>query len=83
MRGEIISNEQLQEAKQLLNSIVDEFEILYGESNMVFNVHLLRHLADCEEAIDPLSCYSTYVFEDFIGHLISLHKGTTDVTSSY
>lgn len=50
----------------------------YGEANMVFNVHILKHLADCVKFIGPLPCYSNYHFEDHIGHLISLHKGTTD-----
>lgn len=76
-----ITFEQLQTAKQHLHSFVDEFEMLYGESNMVFNVHLLRHLADCVKFIGPLPCYSNYHFEDQIGHLISLHKGTTDITT--
>lgn len=48
---------------------------------MVFNVHLLKHLADCVKFIGPLPCYSNYHFEDQIGRLISLHKGTTDVTT--
>lgn len=81
LRGSNITDERLQEAHQLLNSFADDFEVLYGESNMVYNVHLLRHLTDCVKFIGPLSCYSNYIFEDFIGHLISLHKGTTDVTS--
>lgn len=74
-----ISHEKLQEANRLLCSFVDEFEILYGEQRMVFNVHLLAHLADCVRFIGPLYAYSNYNFEDHIGHLVSLHKGTTDV----
>lgn len=48
---------------------------------MVFNVHLLQHLPDCVRLIGPLFAYSNYCFEDNIGHLVELHKGTTDVAS--
>lgn len=79
--GTNISFDLLQEADQLLNSFVEQFEILYGEEMMVFNVHLLKHLVDCVRHIGPLHTYSNYNFEDHLGHLISLHKGTTDVAS--
>lgn len=77
--GENIECEKLQLADQLLHSFVDNFELLYGESQMVFNVHLLKHLANCVRNIGPLFTYSNYHFEDNIGHLVSFHKGTTDV----
>lgn len=72
-----ISLDEIDEAEQLLYSFFDDFEILYGE----FNVHLLRHLAECVRNIGPLFTYSNYNFEDQIGHLVSLHKGTTDVAT--
>lgn len=74
-----IPHHKINEAEQLLYSFCDDFEILYGESNTVFNVHLLRHLAECVRNIGPLFAYSNYHFEDQIGHLVALHKGTTDV----
>lgn len=76
-----ISREKLQLAQNLLCSFVQDFEILYGESNMYFNIHLLLHLTDCVRFIGPLFAYSNYSFEDNIGHLVKLHKGTTDVAS--
>lgn len=76
-----ISLEKIDEAEQLLYSFCDDFEILYGESNSVFNVHLLRHIAECVRNVGPLFAYSNYNFEDQIGHLVSLHKGTTDVAT--
>lgn len=76
-----ISLDEIDEAEQLLCSFCDDFEILYGEFNTVFNVHLLRHLAECVRNIGPLFTYSNYNFEDQIGHLVSLHKGTTDVAT--
>lgn len=79
--GSKITFVQLQKAEQLLNSFVDEFELHYGESNMVFNIHLLKHLANCVRLIGPLPCYSNYHFEDHIGRLVALHKGSTDVAT--
>lgn len=71
----------LERAERILFSFVDNFEILYGEINTVFNIHIARHLADCVRSIGPLSTYSNYCFEDRIGHLVSLQKGTTDVAT--
>lgn len=76
-----ISVEKLEEAKQYLFSFAEDFEHLYGESNMVFNVHMIRHLPDCVKFLGPLWAYSNYYFEDHIGHMVSLHKGTTDVAT--
>lgn len=76
-----ITFDKFQTAKRSLNSFVDKFEVLYGEYRMVFNVHLLKHLADCVRSIGPLQMYSNYNFEDHIGHLVGLTKGTTDTAS--
>lgn len=76
-----ISQHMLETAERLLTSFSNNFEILYGESNVVFNIHLARHLVDCVKFLGPLFTYSNYCFEDQIGHLISLQKGTTDVAT--
>lgn len=68
-------------AERLLTSFTNDFEILYGASNVVFNIHLARHLTHCVESIGPLFTYSNYCFENQIGHLISLRKGTTDIAT--
>lgn len=75
-----ISPEKLICAKRLLLSFTDEFENLYGQENMVYNVHQLRHLSDCVELNGPLFAYSNYCMEDNIGHIVEFVKGTTDVT---
>lgn len=79
--SECISQRKLETAERLLTSFTNNFETLYGESNVVFNIHLARHLVDCVKFLGPLFTYSNYCFEDQIGHLISLQKGTTDVAS--
>lgn len=79
--GTNISFNKLEDSKVLLNSFVENFEKLYGEKNMVHNVHLLIHLPDCVRLNGPLYTYSNYCFEDHIGHLVSLKRGTTDVAT--
>lgn len=50
-----ITQTALNKAEDLLKLFVDEFEILYGESNMVYNVHQLLHLAECVKKMDLCS----------------------------
>lgn len=76
-----INQNDLQKARQLLSNFAYNFELLYGEENMVFNVHLVHHLVDCVEFNGPLFAYSNNCFEDKIGNLVSSVKGTTDVTT--
>lgn len=76
-----ISQSKWKVANDLLLSFVDEFEVLYGKKNMVYNIHQLRHLADCVKKNGPLFAYSNYAMEDYIGHLVSFVKGTTDVAT--
>lgn len=77
--GTQITMEHLDRANDLLESYVEDFENLYGEENMVFNVHLLLHTAQCVRKNGPLQTYSNYAFEDYIGNLASLVKGPTDI----
>lgn len=65
----------------LLKSYATDFEILYGEKQMVYNVHQLTHLSQCVKKNGPLFAYSNYATEDYIGHLVTFVKGTTDVTT--
>lgn len=81
LNSEMMSDRKLRKANRLLISFVDEFQDLYGAENMVYNVHQLRHLGECVLRNGPLFTYSNYPMEDFIGHLVSLVKGTTDVTT--
>lgn len=81
LSGVQITKDQLNRARYLLQSFVEEFEQLYGKQNMVFNVHLLLHLVDCVEKNGPIYAYSNYSTEDNIGHLVNFVKGTTDVLS--
>jgi hypothetical protein len=53
-------------AKNMLLDFVDEFEDLYGKENVVFNVHLLTHLADDCLLYGTLDEFSCFEFESFI-----------------
>lgn len=77
--GTRISRVELIHAKQLLKEFVIEFEQVYKKKNMVFNIHLLLHLADSVQKNGPLYCYSNYGMEDNMGHLLAFVNGTNDV----
>lgn len=81
LSGTCITDTKLHTASNLLTSFVDEFEILYGDKNMVYNIHQLKHLVECVMKNGPLSTYSNYAMEDRIGNMVTFVKGTTDVTS--
>lgn len=74
-----ITDELFAKGEILLNTFEYEFEELYGGINMVFNVHLTKHISECVLRNGPLCCYSNYNMEDSIGHLVSSIHGTTDV----
>lgn len=69
----------LNKARILLQTFVEEFQTYYGAANMVLNVHLLLHNVSCVERCGSMFEYSNYCTEDFIGHLISLVRGNTDI----
>lgn len=79
--GDRIPVNDIDRAENLMISFADNFEHLYGEINTVFNIHVVRHLGNGVRFVGPLWAYSNYPFEDQIGSLVSLHKGTTDVAT--
>jgi cation transport regulator ChaB len=63
-----------------LNQFVDRFATLYGPQFMVYNVHLLTHIAETARLFGPLSTTSLFVFENTNGVLnkfLSGPKGPT------
>ncbi|XP_034253671.1 uncharacterized protein LOC117652688 [Thrips palmi] len=67
LNGSSISDADILRADELLCQFVQQFEVLYGVRNMSFNVHLLRHLAECVRNIGPLHSISCFMFEDLNG----------------
>lgn len=74
-----ISSEEFKKAGDSLLLFVQKFEILYGIENMVYNVHLLKHLQESVKNCGPLWAYSNFCFESNNGVLSSYVNGTTDV----
>ena len=56
-------------ANQLLCIFVSQFGELYGEDQLVYNVHGLVHIANDVFKFGPLDNYSGFVFESFLGRL--------------
>lgn len=76
---ESISLEELQIAKQNLNSFVSQYELLYGKCSMTMNVHCLLHLVDCVKNLGPLWAYSMFTFESFNGTLRKYGENSNNV----
>lgn len=74
-----ITTNDYKKADSKLSQFVAEFEKLYGVANMVYNVHLISHLANCVMNCGPLWAYSNFNFEHNNGVLVSYVNGTTDV----
>lgn len=70
-----------------LRKFVQNHQLLYGESSMTMNVHLISHLVECVRSNGPLWSTSMFAFESNNGHLLRLFNGTRDVlqqiTSKY
>ena len=64
-----------------LKKFVIDFQRLYGEQNMSFNIHLLTHVHQSVRHWGPLWATSTYVFESNMGTLLKYFHGTQYVPS--
>ena len=76
---ESVSQLELFHVSAYLNQFVQDFEKLYGQCNMTFNVHLLLHITDSVRNWGPLWCCSAYSFESYNGTLLKLFHGTQAV----
>ncbi len=74
-----ISRSELNKAHASLTKFVRDFQELYGDVHMTYNVHQLNHLTQTVIDWGPLSVYSTYVFEGFNLVLMRLFHGTQAV----
>lgn len=74
-----ISLSEYQKATKKLLKFHDDFEKLYGQQNMMHNVHLLKHIPKCVQDCGLMWAYSNFNFESNNGSLVKHVKGTTDV----
>ncbi|KAJ8313372.1 hypothetical protein KUTeg_009076 [Tegillarca granosa] len=74
-----ITEQQLQHAKNVLNSFYQDFGILYGSNNYTLNMHnVCQHLVDYVRNLGPLWAWSCFPFEDMNGILLDSVHGTGD-----
>ena len=74
-----ITEEEIDEADLLLRLFVNDFGRLYGERELVSNVHQLIHLALCVRRYGPLHCFSAFIYEDLNGLIAKTTHGTNHV----
>lgn len=77
--SDFISATQLVHCYAVLKQFVIDFELLYGQDNMSFNVHLCLHLTSSVRAWGPLWTHSAFVYEAFNAKLLDMMKGTQAV----
>lgn len=74
-----VSEEDISNAERLLKLFVIDFEQLYGDRELVSNVHQLLHLALCVRRFGPLHCFSAFMFEDLNGLIAKTTHGYNQV----
>lgn len=58
---------------------MENYPSIYGLNNLVYNVHVLLHLAECVSQFGCLDSFSCYKFENFIQSLKKTIKKPTEV----
>ncbi|KAJ1530204.1 hypothetical protein ONE63_005131 [Megalurothrips usitatus] len=71
-----ITIDELKQAALYLRTYVIDFQRLYGEVHMNFNVHLLLHIRRCTKMFGPIFTFLAFCFESGNGNLVKLVKGT-------
>ena len=70
-----LSDEQYEHI--FLKLFSNEFGVIYGRHQLIYNVHSLSHLEnDCRMLNEPLDCFSAFPFGNFLGRLKVLLRGT-------
>lgn len=64
-------------ANQFLAIFVKHSKQLYGSQFMIYNVHLVTHLADDVDRYGQLDNFSSFPFENFLGYFKRLVKSPT------
>ncbi|KAK3924497.1 DNA polymerase IV [Frankliniella fusca] len=75
-----VSESDIIEADLLLRLFVQEFQTLYGDRAMSYNVHQLCHLALSVKRFGPLHCNSAFPFENMNGIIAKATHGTNFVS---
>lgn len=70
-----LTDKTIEKVEQQLKRFVREFQKLYGEENMYFNVHVLTHLAECAKNFGALWNSSLYPYENGNGMILGFRTG--------
>lgn len=60
--------------QELLNIFIKHCEELYGQEFLIYNVHILCHLADDVQIYGPLDLFSCFPFENYVSQMKNLIK---------
>lgn len=71
--------DNIETAERLLGEFVKDFHLFYGINNRGFNVHNLLHLPKYVRLYGKVSNFSAYPFENYIGKLNKMIRGTSRV----
>lgn len=74
-----VSLQSIEKANKQLEKFANDFEVLYGKSNVTINIHLIRHLATCVRNLGPLWVHSAFVFESNNGVICKSIKSKKDI----
>lgn len=74
-----ISHESIEIAQIQLNEFANDYETLYGKTNVVMNLHLLRHITRQVENLGPLWSQSAFCFEACNGLVTKSNTSTKDI----
>lgn len=74
-----ISFETVKRARLQLDEFANQFESLYGKSNVTLNIHLLRHISTAVENLGPLWSQSAFAFEALNGVVSKANTSTKDI----
>lgn len=74
-----VTEVDITEADIMLRLFVLDFGTLYGDRELVSNVHQLLHLPMCVKLYGPLHCFSAFIFEDLNGIIAKSTHGTKHV----
>ena len=74
-----ITDADLKLCDYFLNRFVKDIQILYGNNELTFNMHLLLHLVQSVRESGSLTDLNSYIFENTNGELRNLISGTNNV----
>lgn len=76
--GSGLTENKIRKSEKTLKKFVKQFQEYYGEKYMVYNIHLLLHLAESVRNFGPLWNYSLFPYENMNGYLKNFVKGPNE-----